>query len=219
MNHILKTQSYKNCTIELVSDPHPESPRTWDNVGTIACWHRRYILGDEQPKTCATEYLENLARAVVRDAYPESLFEKNLQNILNKHYVILPVYLYDHSGITIRTSPFSCPWDSGQVGIIYASLEDAKLHWPKLKGKTLRSTLTACLQGEIDTYDTYLQGGVIGWVTKDEEGNQIESVWGYYPDSSKPYSEEWCQPIEEAKASIEAYLEEKKTLDTFCTIP
>lgn len=35
-------------------------------------------------------------------------------------YVILPLYLYDHSGITISTVPFSCPWDSGQVGWIYA---------------------------------------------------------------------------------------------------
>ena len=35
-------------------------------------------------------------------------------------YVILPLYLYDHSGITISTGPFSCPWDSGQVGWIKA---------------------------------------------------------------------------------------------------
>ena len=34
--------------------------------------------------------------------------------------VILPLYLYDHSGITMNTCGFSCPWDSGQVGWIYA---------------------------------------------------------------------------------------------------
>lgn len=33
--------------------------------------------------------------------------------------VILPLYLYDHSGITMNTCGFSCPWDSGQVGWIY----------------------------------------------------------------------------------------------------
>ena len=27
--------------------------------------------------------------------------------------VILPLYLYDHSGITMNTTGFSCPWDSG----------------------------------------------------------------------------------------------------------
>ncbi len=35
-------------------------------------------------------------------------------------YVILPLYLYDHSGITMSTGAFSCRWDSGQVGWIYA---------------------------------------------------------------------------------------------------
>ena len=34
----------------------------------------------------------------------------------------LPLYLYDHGGITMSTNPFSCPWDDGgQVGWIYAS--------------------------------------------------------------------------------------------------
>ena len=35
-------------------------------------------------------------------------------------YVILPLYLYDHGGITMSTGAFSCSWDSGQVGWIYA---------------------------------------------------------------------------------------------------
>ena len=35
--------------------------------------------------------------------------------------VALPLYLYDHSGITMNTSGFSCPWDSGQVGWIYCT--------------------------------------------------------------------------------------------------
>jgi hypothetical protein len=45
------------------------------------------------------------------------------------HNVILPLYLYDHSGITMSCGPFSCPWDSGQVGIIKCSLADAQANW------------------------------------------------------------------------------------------
>ena len=26
------------------------NPRDWDNLGVMACWHRRYDLGDEQPQ-------------------------------------------------------------------------------------------------------------------------------------------------------------------------
>ena len=33
-----------------------------------------------------------------------------------ENVVILPLYLHDHSGLTMNTSGFHCPWDSGQVG-------------------------------------------------------------------------------------------------------
>ena len=36
-------------------------------------------------------------------------------------FVFLPLYLFDHSGITMNTSGFSCPWDSGQVGWIFCT--------------------------------------------------------------------------------------------------
>jgi len=32
---------------KIVADMNPESPREWDNVGTMVCSHRRYNLGDE----------------------------------------------------------------------------------------------------------------------------------------------------------------------------
>jgi hypothetical protein len=36
--------------------------------------------------------------------------------IEEKGTIIKGLFLYDHSGITISTGRFSCPWDSGQVG-------------------------------------------------------------------------------------------------------
>jgi hypothetical protein len=41
-------------------------------------------------------------------------------SLIEESYVILPLYLYDHGGITMKTSPFNDPWDSGQVGWAYA---------------------------------------------------------------------------------------------------
>ena len=38
-------------------------------------------------------------------------------------YVLLPLYLYEHGGMTMNTRGYSCSWDSGQVGFIYASKE------------------------------------------------------------------------------------------------
>jgi len=35
-----------------------------------------------------------------------------------------PVYAYIHGGITVSLNPFSCHWDSGQLGYIWASDKD-----------------------------------------------------------------------------------------------
>ena len=37
---------------------------------------------------------------------------------------ILPLYAYEHGMITVSTGPFSCPWDSGQVGFVVSTKED-----------------------------------------------------------------------------------------------
>ena len=34
----------------------------------------------------------------------------------NTEYTFLPLYAYIHGGITLSLKPFSCKWDSGQVG-------------------------------------------------------------------------------------------------------
>lgn len=38
---------------------------------------------------------------------------------------MMPLYLMDHSGLAMQTESFHDPWDSGQVGWIYVSKEDA----------------------------------------------------------------------------------------------
>lgn len=99
--------------LEIMQDSCPESPREWDNIGTMVCSHRRYDLGDEQAKNI-DEYSswDEWLQGEVYDLYGG---EDNV--------ACLPLYLYDHSGITMNTTGFSCPWDSGQVGWIYATKE------------------------------------------------------------------------------------------------
>lgn len=105
---------------------------------------------------------------------------KLIRDLFDKDHVRLPLYLYDHSGITMSTGKFSCPWDSGQVGFIYCPLEKAKKEFPSFKigtgwdaqsddiryaGKTLRQAVAECLEAEVKNYDAYLTGQVVGYVT------------------------------------------------------
>src|SRR3990172_12839480 len=112
-----------------------DSPRDWDNLGEMVCWHKRYTLGDKH------EYES-----------PEEL----LDEITTDGSIYLPLYLYSHSGITISTSPFSCRWDSGQqVGFIIMRLAVIDSEFGGDKDKALK-----CLETEVKKYDQYLRGDI-----------------------------------------------------------
>ena len=140
-------------------DTEAESPREWDNEGTMACWHSRYNLGDKQ-----IERGEGVDEDVPEDV------------------VRLPLYLYDHGGLTMSTSQFGCGWDSGQVGWIYATLEDPE-------DEQERARVTKCLIGEVEVYDMYLTGQVYGYTvykqTEDDPDEEVGSCWGFYGDHEK----------------------------------
>ena len=85
--------------VRIVEDECPLNPRKdWDNLGHMICWHSRYDLGDEHNYSV------------------EEFREQLLQWDKNREVEYLPLYIYDHSGITMSTVGFSDTWDSGQVG-------------------------------------------------------------------------------------------------------
>ena len=60
----MKTKTDKTYTLTramISNDGDAESPRDWDNFGTIAGWHSRYKIGDEQPRDDSREWLRELA--------------------------------------------------------------------------------------------------------------------------------------------------------------
>lgn len=91
--------------------------------------------------------------------------------------LILPIYLYDHGGITVSHGSFSCPWDSGQVGWHYMTRIALKEHFDGDVDKAL-----ACLKAELKTYDHYIQGEVWGFEIEDEEEELVDSCSGFYGD-------------------------------------
>lgn len=129
--------------LRITQDDYPLNPRTdWDNLGNMICFHGRYDLGDNH----------NLE--------PEDYYK--LKN--KKDVIVLPLYLYDHSGITMSTSPFSCRWDSGQVGFIYVThAEIRKCFGVKRVTKELKDKVRGYLEAEVETYDQYLIGDIYGY--------------------------------------------------------
>ena len=83
----------------------------------------------------------------------------------------------------MATSPFGCRWDSGQVGFIYMDretlLKEAPGH-PKILTLKAKAWATHTLQSEVQIYDHFLTGDVYGYVIDDEQGETVETCWGFF---------------------------------------
>jgi hypothetical protein len=130
------------------------------------CWHSRYTLGDEQPGCDPSDY-----------EIPEGSER-------------LPLYLYDHGGITMSTGAFSCAFDSGQVGWIFATPDKIREVWGIEEiTDEVRETVRKSLKAEVAEYDAAaLCGNVYGFVLERAEvcgdcghvtWTDEESCWGF----------------------------------------
>lgn len=158
------------------------SPREWDNLGTIAAFHRNYSLGEIQKFGDLLEELncETWTDEKYSDIRDNECLDSLLQEMDKQGFIKLPVYMYEHSGITISTTPFGCRWDSGQLGIIFVSREKLKQEfgWERITPKR-REKIEQQLRGEIETYDQYLRGEVYG-LQLEIGGEEVDSCWGFY---------------------------------------
>lgn len=155
-------------TIELY---HSEGDsRGWDNYTKLICFHSRYNLGDKH------DYDHNDYSGW--DEMEEAIKRKEKDVVW-----ISPLYLYDHSGITISTSPFDCRWDSGQVGFAIVTKRDIrKIYGCKYvtKKRLEEMDIDKWAKGEIGTYDMELRGEVYGFCIEDEDGWHEDSCGGFY---------------------------------------
>lgn len=166
-------------TLRIVPDSDPSNPRTdCENFCLMACEHGRYNLGDIKAK-------EILARKLDVSAREYSLGELiNLAYKANLIFASKPLYLYDHSGITMATTPFSCQWDSGQVGEIIVFTADVKSEFGiKRMGKKIKEKMLVLaerhIDGEVSAYDAYLSGDMYCLQLIDDEGDVEETISGF----------------------------------------
>jgi hypothetical protein len=110
--------------------------------------------------------------------------EERVADILKQKAVILPLYLYDHSGITMSTSRFSCPWDSGQVGYIFVPLKRAREEFRDMPDNELREKAREALRAEVEVYDKYISGQVFMFLIEDEDGEIVDSCGGFFDRES-----------------------------------
>ena len=141
----------KKMRLSILQDDYATDPREWDNLGHMVCFHRRYNLGDEHEFESAVEFVDFLDKLQKRDAV-----------------IARPLYLYDHSGVTMNTGGFyqydPQGWDWGKVGYIYVTKERVReVFKVKQVSPRLKLQVLEILQAEVDEYDMYLRGEVYGY--------------------------------------------------------
>ena len=178
----MENVEYKGYNINIKYDEALESPREWGNLGKMVCWHKRYTLGDEKlqedyvySKECSvknlTEYCDNW---------------EEVENVLIKEFkafIILPLFLYDHSGLSLKTFPhgYHGSWDCGQVGFIFVTKDDVRKEFNVKKiSKKVKEKAEKILISEVETYSQYINGEVYYFSIENEEGEQIDSCGGWY---------------------------------------
>jgi len=154
----MKPLAEKN-NIQVYLDDDPPNPREdYDHLGKMICFHKRYKLGDPHDYDIDQVYSwDDLRNQILETEGPG---------------VILPLYMYDHSGLTIRTYPFDCPWDSGQIGYIYGSEARAS------EFGISKEKIQEVLEEEVEMYDQYLQVYAYSFINTDDEGNVEDSLSG-----------------------------------------
>lgn len=186
----------------------------YENNSEADYFHRQYVEGwmlaemieairdgelDPEDEDAVANWEEEWSN---KHGYPEDdplIDTWGVEKFLEQEAEVSPLYLYDHSGITIRTTPFSCRWDSGQVGFALVYKSQIEKGWGTLEN--WRETANRIIEGEIKDYDDYLTGNCFGFrVLKDDE--EVDSCWGYLG------SPEDSGVIEDAKRSADYTIEQ-----------
>jgi hypothetical protein len=149
-------------------------------VGTMACAHPRYTLGDEGME----DVVSDLRECESWDGMYDYLRERFGAT------VVMPLYLLDHSGLHLSAgAPFSqenrgghyaCDpggWDTSTVGFVFDTEEGRE------RCGTPPEKVADALEWEVEEYGHYVSGECFYLLGTDHEGADM-AVGGYYGEDS-----------------------------------
>lgn len=183
----VETETYKEHEIEIKYDESPESPREWDNLCEIHYHSDSYTLGDTNWRNDIEGY------------------EAMLKEAKRNRDIIIPMYVYIHSGVALSLSSFHgklaqghAEFDSGRAGTVIIRRKAILENWGgKIVTKKLREKAYRVAEGEIETFTQYASGEVYGYVIDEDE----DSCWGFYSVKDA---------LEEAKSVIDCVVKQAK---------
>lgn len=154
-------------------DESPDEPSL--DVTTLLHWHSRYGMHSEAVKIDPSDYWS--------DDDPEGV--QRLDTIQQHHELLCmwPLYMYEHGGTMLSVgSGFSCSLDSGQVGFVGMTKEQwaALTDDPWTNADEQRDRALTAIKDQIEILNFWHNGQVFGYVIHGNDGEVIDSCWGFY---------------------------------------
>lgn len=203
-------------SIEQDDDVSFSNPREINHLGTMICNHSKYKLGDIQDNFYL--FMNNQVNTNDEDLSDRELFKK----WIDSKYMVLPLNLYDHSGITMSIG-FDRGWDNGVVGYIFVDKDNKEvLDYQKNNSEEeTKKWVEENLRAEVATYSNYLSGEI--YFAKSQKFDKVNREWidydslgGIYPNNELNYQkqlEEIAENVVNAKEFIS-----KKEVDNLISI-
>lgn len=208
----IDTKEYKGYTIEIYADSDSaqmlydeyidNSDGHLDYFTTVGAWGD-YNLFDHEQKYMGERleyatYFNDQYNVLEPTEY--ELTDNEIDRVIKwveKNIIMLPIYVYEHSGIALSTGGFSCPWDSGQAGFIYTDKKRAR-EWLGVKSitKQVEKKIIEMLSRQVAYMNDLAQGNVYGFVW------DFGGCGGYVGDS-------FDDMYREAQTEIDYYIEQE----------
>ena len=148
-------QTVNNVDVVVEYDNFPINPIEYSDA-LFVMFHKRYELGSTQ--------------SIDPDDFHDWFdMQEHLKSIYD---YVTPVYMYEHSGIALKTTSFGDRWDSGQVGFACANYKDfAITEW---------AGMDEIINNLLHEYQNYINGEVYAVYLYDAETEeQIDGMSGF----------------------------------------
>lgn len=178
--------------LKIVEDLQAVTPEELMECGEteVYFWYKGKKLTDNHGFGSPEDFLDYHSDATYDELEDLTISEKEV--LVRKNHVLVPLYLLEHSGTKLSTTPFSCPWDSGQVGYVMMSHEEVIKNYGSLNDEVLEN-VHSWIKSYVEVWDDWMNGNVFGYVLE-QDGVVLDSTFGFYGD------------IDKVKAEIEGYL-------------
>lgn len=191
-------------TLGYMDDGYGMSPRDWSNVGTMSVVYHGYDLGDENIQEIdfkvecnfcdGTGEREEKQSANTTELFPCEMCHGNGEFQINPvdyfkqkrgARVVLPLSVYEHSGITMFVGHNDYTfdpggWDTSYVGFIFDTPEGIKECYGDKQPTD--EEIEQNLRSEVKVYASYLEGDITWYSVIDEETDFSDGCGGYVGD-------------------------------------